>query len=216
MVLYEADISKLATPVKNVRAHKKAKETPPQVETPAPKPETKKRKSKKLEQEIAEAIEETKVEPQPEKKKRKLSEKQKEALAKGQAKLAEIRQVPTPKVETPKRAPEDVEVPKPKRQRKKKEPTPEPEPEPIKEEKPKRSRQKRDPSAPPTWFQKYVEGVKKEQALQREEKVPAKQVKVEAEEVAKKSWDNGFIRDRVTNEVDGHMSRMYSMIFSGR
>jgi hypothetical protein len=66
---------------------------------------------------------------------------------------------------------------------------------------------------PPQWFNKYVEGVKKEEAVQKAEKVPAKQVKQEAQEVAQKSWNDGLTRDRVSNEVDSHMNRMYSMIF---
>lgn len=57
---------------------------------------------------------------------------------------------------------------------------------------------------PPPWFQKYVEGVKKEQNLLKEEKVPMKKTKIEAQETAKKTWNDGFVRDRVTTEVDNH------------
>jgi len=104
------------------------------------------------------------------------------------------------------------------------EPIPEPVPAPVAEKaaepvaevkvKPRGKRVKRDPGEAPVWFNKYVEGVKKEQAAQKQEKVPAKQVKDEAKEAAAKSWKHGLTRDRVQNEVDGHMSRMYSMIFS--
>lgn len=119
------------------------------------------------------------------------------------------------------------------------EPTPEPSPEPIpeikvespkvevkvedavkplveetKQKKPRAPRNKRDPEQAPVWFEKYVEGVKKEQSLIKNEKVPAKKAKEEAQEVASKSWKHGLTRNRVQNEVDGHMTRMYSMIFS--
>ena len=83
-----------------------------------------------------------------------------------------------------------------------------------KEKKPRAPRKKRDPAIAPQWFSKYVEGVQKEQAVIKNEKVPAKKAKEEAQEAAAKSWKNGLTRDRVQNEVDGHMSRMYSMIFS--
>jgi hypothetical protein len=94
-------------------------------------------------------------------------------------------------------------------------------PEEVKEEvkepkakKPRAPRQKKDPAVPPQWFAKYVEGVKKEQATLKPEKVAPKQIKQEAQETASKSWNNGLTRNRVENEVNGHMSRMYSMIFS--
>lgn len=94
-------------------------------------------------------------------------------------------------------------------------------PEEVKEEvqepkakKPRAPRQKKDPTVPPQWFAKYVEGVKKEQATLKTEKVAPKQIKEEAKEAASKSWNNGLTRNRVENEVNGHMSRMYSMIFS--
>lgn len=85
---------------------------------------------------------------------------------------------------------------------------------PVKEKKPRAPRQKKDPAIAPLWFAKYVEGVKKEQAAMKSEKVPAKKVKEEAKEAAAKSWNHGLTRNRVQNEVDSHMSRMYSMIFS--
>lgn len=69
---------------------------------------------------------------------------------------------------------------------------------------------------PPTWFKQYVSGVKKEEAKISREKKPNKQIQKEAREVAQSSWDDGFTRDRVRNEVDGHMSRMYQMMFNGR
>jgi hypothetical protein len=106
-----------------------------------------------------------------------------------------------------------VEEPKKKVVRKRKvvqEPTPDPEPVAKKQRKP------RDPTVPPAWFEKYVQGVKKEEAMVKTEKVPAKKVKLDAQETAKERWDDGLTRDRVTNEVDNHMTRMYSMIFNKR
>jgi hypothetical protein len=177
-----------------------------------------------------------------EKPKRKLSETQKANLEKGRAKLKKQLPTPEPSQESeiesevkprkqkrkaeriqesiPEPIPEPVPEPVQKPKRKKKvepipkpisEPIPEPIPEPVKVRTP---RKVRDPSIPPIWFEKYIQGVKKEEALAKTEKVPAKVVKQEAQEVAQKSWDNGLTRDRVSNEVDNHMTRMYSMIFN--
>lgn len=74
---------------------------------------------------------------------------------------------------------------------------------------------KRKKQEPPTWFKEYVEGVQKEKAAAQGE-VTKKQeniIKSEALRMAKKSWESGYTRDRVQNEVDNHMNRMYSMIF---
>jgi len=75
---------------------------------------------------------------------------------------------------------------------------------------------KNDDSEPPSWFKQYVSGVKKEEAKISREKKPKKQIQQEAVEVAQKNWSDSFTRDRVRNEVDGHMSRMYQMMFAGR
>jgi hypothetical protein len=75
---------------------------------------------------------------------------------------------------------------------------------PKKEKKPRAPRQKKDPAVPPQWFAKYVEGVKKEQATHKSERVPVKRLKQEASEEAVKSWNNGLTRNRVQNEVDSH------------
>lgn len=69
---------------------------------------------------------------------------------------------------------------------------------------------------PPVWFQKYIEGVKREQSHSTSEKKPVKQIQQEAEQEAKSKWENGLVRDRLQNEVDSHMNRMYSMIFGAR
>ena len=74
----------------------------------------------------------------------------------------------------------------------------------------------KDDNEPPSWFKQYVSGVKKEEAKISREKKPKKQIQQEAVEVAQKNWSDSFTRDRVRNEVDGHMSRMYQMMFAGR
>jgi hypothetical protein len=75
----------------------------------------------------------------------------------------------------------------------------------------KKSRKPRNPADPPTWFSKYIEGVKREQSVG--EKKPVRQIQQEAHAEAKTKWDDGMVRDRLQNEVDSHMNRMYSMIF---
>lgn len=87
---------------------------------------------------------------------------------------------------------------------------------PIAKEKKRRVVKEKDPSQPPEWFKKYVEGVKKEEAKVAAEKRPAKMVQEEARQVAASQWNDGLTRDRVQNEVDSHMSRMYGMIFNNR
>lgn len=92
------------------------------------------------------------------------------------------------------------------------------------EEQPKPKRQKKtittldstDNANPPVWFKQYVAGVKKEEAKVSKDKKPQRQIQEEAHQVAEHQWKDGFTRDRVRNEVDNHMSRMYHMMFSGR
>lgn len=74
----------------------------------------------------------------------------------------------------------------------------------------------RTEDGPPVWFKQYVAGVKKEEAKVSKDKKPQRQIKQEAIDVAEHQWNDGFTRDRVRNEVDNHMSRMYQMMFSGR
>ena len=85
-----------------------------------------------------------------------------------------------------------------------------------KEPKPKKvkvQKAKKDDTVPPAWFERFVEGAKMEEAQISAEKKPLKQVKAEAKEVAHAHWGNGVTRDRVNNEMNSHMNRMYSMIF---
>lgn len=204
MVLYSADISKLAVPVKSVQnSRKKNKE--PEVEQPKvePKVEPKKRKPTKKqlaaeeEKQIIQQLEEAVAAEEPPKKKR---AKKVEAEP---VKLEPVKVEPV-KVEPVKVEPveEPIQPVKPKRVRKRiQEPTPSIE---SQDEQPKPKKPRRDPNEAPQWFHKYIETVKKEEAAQRQEKVPAKQIKSEAQEQAKKSWNDGFTRDRVTNEIDNH------------
>lgn len=78
------------------------------------------------------------------------------------------------------------------------------------------STQASDSNEPPGWFKKYISGVKKEENAAKKVKLPKKQVDQEVEEVAHKQWGDGYVRDRLRNEVDGHMNRMYGMIFGQR
>jgi hypothetical protein len=73
---------------------------------------------------------------------------------------------------------------------------------------------KKNVDEPPPWFKKYVAGVKNEESLHRSPKKPKKEIAKEANQVATEQWGNGLVRDRVRNEVDQHMSRMYQMIFN--
>jgi len=66
---------------------------------------------------------------------------------------------------------------------------------------------------PPKWFKKYMTSVKLEENMVKSDRQPVKKVKLEAQDCAHKEWQNGLTRDRVKNEVDGHMNRMYSQIF---
>jgi len=238
MPIYAADLSKIATQVKSVKQTKKSKEdlqkTEPveekpkkskkvkiaQEPTPPPQEEEpvllKPKKSRKTKEHVPETnqTEET-VKP-----KRKLSEKQLENLRNGRAAKAAAKAAAKKEAETkePELKTPSVQPPIEKNiKRKRKVKTENESPtvgnvEPIEEPKQKRKR----PDGPPQWFTKYVEGVEKERAAHKEQKVPAKEIKQTAQETASKSWENGLTRDRVQNEIDSHMNRMYSMIFNKR
>ena len=217
MTLYSADIMDLAQPVekkqrKSKEPSKKKKEpvtlTPPA--TPVPD------------------VAETPVEIKP---KRVMSEKQKEALKAGQEKrrLQKIAMKEQAEAEMAahqnkeKEQLEKKEAAKEKRRQaalKRKQESVEGQideavtevlAEPKKVKKPKTS-----PDEPPVWFRKYMEGVKQEQASAKTPKTPKKQIQQEAHEEAKSKWGDGLVRDRLKNEVDGHMNRMYGMIFGAR
>ncbi len=110
----------------------------------------------------------------------------------------EVKPEPEPVVES-EPVSEPVEKPKKKRAQKKKENEAPIENIPV-------AKKRKRVQDPPEWFTKYVEGVQKEKA-QGEGQVSKKQEKIikdEALKVAKKSWESGFTRDRVENEVDNH------------
>jgi hypothetical protein len=67
---------------------------------------------------------------------------------------------------------------------------------------------------PPKWFQSYVEKVQKDESVKTGSKKENKEIKSEALEIAKKTWDDGFTRDKVEQEFETHQHRLYSMIFS--
>lgn len=107
-------------------------------------------------------------------------------------------------------------LPKEKKSRKRKIPEPVSATEPIQEAVSRKVVKKRNPEEAPVWFKKYVEGVKKEQAESKTPKVPKKQIAEEAATEANVKWQDGMVRDRLSNEVDGHLNRMYGMIFGKR
>ncbi|MEG3883811.1 hypothetical protein QT971_06325 [Microcoleus sp. herbarium19] len=177
-------------PIKQVRKRKTKIEsresTPSPIEPIPPIKLLEKNTARKVK--VLEPIQESEenVTPVPEKKKRVVTEKQKAALALAREKRAQQKM--------------DVLVENTIREVVENNPI---------TSKPKQKRQRKnfDPEEPPKWFEKYVQGVKREQ----EGKKPTPQeTKVEA----KTKWDNGLVRDRVRNEVDSHMNRMYSMIFN--
>jgi hypothetical protein len=177
MTLYEADLDKLAVEVKSVSRKSKAADEPkaPRKRKAVEKPVLAEPKKKAVRKQKASPKQETvDSEPTPEP----IPEIKVEEIKVEEPKVEEPK-VETPKVETPK-----VEEPKQK--------------------KPRAPRKKRDPAEAPVWFTKYVEGVKKEQSAIKNEKIPAKKVREEAQEVASKSWNHGLTRNRVQNEVDGH------------
>jgi hypothetical protein len=183
MTLYEADLDKIAVPVKSVERKRKLKEPKAEVESKPVKEKKPRAKKVKVEEKIDPVEKSVSSVTLVEEKVDKPAVEEKV-----ETKVEE-------KVET---KVEKIEAPA----------------EPVKVKKPRAPRQKKDPSIPPHWFAKYVEGVKNEQASLKPEKVAKKQIKEEAMETASKSWNNGLTRNRVQNEVDSHMSRMYSMIFS--
>lgn len=209
MPLYAADIESLAKPVKKTNGKKRKAEEASELqeETPVPSPVKKEKKpptekqlaarakfaenrKKKLEEHAAEKLRlETAA-----------SEKQKEIDAK-EAEIAEKKKARAEKRKAMKEKEIDVAVEKAVEEI---------------EPKPKKAKRsiKRDESVPPVWFEKFVESAKMEESKIAADKKPAKQVKEEAKEVAKVQWQDGYTRDRVNQQVDNHMSKLYGMIFA--
>ena len=221
MVLYTADISKLAVPVKSVQKPRKKEKEHVEVDQKEVELVTKKRKPTKKQLEkmaLEEAVKQEALREEQEKKEQERKEQElKEALQEPPKKKRRVKKV-EPEIPVEEKKPFGVP-----------EPTQEMTPEPShSEEEKKKPRKRKAPEVvdvsvkkvkdedPPHWFQKYVENVKKEEAALRTEKVPAKQIKQEAQEAASKSWNDGLTRDRVTSELDNHMNRMYSQIFARR
>jgi colicin import membrane protein len=225
MPLYAADIESLAKPVKKVGGKKRKAEEASEVQevTPAvtPEPEVKKEKKPPTEKQLAARAKfaenrKKKLEEQAAEKLRleaEVAEKQKEIEAK-EAAIAAKKQARAEKRKMKKEEKEiDVAVEKavPKKTLIEKimEPL-------MEEPKPKKVKRtvKRDESIPPVWFEKFVESAKMEESKIAAEKKPAKQVKEEAKAVAQAQWSDGYTRDRVNQQVDAHMGKLYSMIFA--
>lgn len=226
MTLYSADVMDIAKPVEKKQRKKKEPLTPPnseveshtQNEKKEKKPMTEQQKAalekakaarlaKKLEREAAKKQEQEAQEAQSKAaqeqeaaalaKKEAAKEKRRQARLKRKADQALDKEIDTAVKEVASERPtstSEVEVPQ------------------APPAKVKKARKARNPAEPPTWFSKYIEGVKREQSSSGEKK-PVKQIQQEAQQEAKAKWDNGMVRDRLQNEVDGHMNRMYSMIF---
>lgn len=218
MTLYSADVFDLAKPVPKKGKGKKAAEPAPTPEVPvaettvavlekpvkekkpatekqlaalAKAQETRKRKREEAEQIKVAAEESQKAAAEAEEEKKRLAELKKAAAK--EKRLAK-KQVPTPAESMD----DEIEVA-------------------VKDLVPLTKKQKvTDETTPPAWFKQYVAGVKKEEDKISTEKKPKKQIQKEAVEVAQKNWNDEFTRHRVRNEVDGHMSRMYQMMFAGR
>jgi hypothetical protein len=69
--------------------------------------------------------------------------------------------------------------------------------------------------APPNWFHKYIESVKKQQNGVDGIKKSQKTVKEEAKHMAQERWSQPQVRQQVHKQVDDHMDRMYKQIFFG-
>ena len=80
----------------------------------------------------------------------------------------------------------------------------------------KKRRVQKNSDEPPAWFQKYIQGVKGEINTVAEKPKELVQIEKESVKEAKKAWNNGLTRARVNNEVEGHMDRMYEMMFGNK
>jgi len=207
------DPAKVAPNEKKLKALEKARE---------------RRQQKKAEQEALKKQQEEQEALAKKQEEEKLAElqKKKEAAAekRKQARLAKkAQQEPTPSVaSTSDQVAEPVEPAQaPKKERKRKAVPEEVNPErggtnenevqPV-----KAKRAKVDANDPPKWFTTFLEGVKKEQLVQSGEKKSKADIKAEVQEHASKAWNDGYTRDRIQNENEKHLGRMYSMMFSGR
>lgn len=216
MALYAADIESLAKPV-SVKGKKKAQtETPPESvesgsvgepEKKAKKPPTEKQlaarakfaenRKKKLEEQAAEKL---RLEKEVEEKQKSIAdaeavkEEKKKKRAESRVEKRKAKEIEVA-VDEAVAEPKEIEVA-------------------VKAKKQRAIKPKRDDSVPPAWFEKFVESAKMEESKIAADKKPTKQVKEEAKAVAQAQWQDGFTRDRVNQQVDNHMSKLYSMIFA--
>lgn len=218
MTLYSADVMDMAKPVK--KTHKRTKVNPPEEQGP-PKAEPLGVPSEPVEIKTKEPKQRTEKQiaalaKAQETRKRKREEALK-AKADAEAEIQRKEQEIKAKDEAMLAKKEEAKEKRRLARLAKKEKTMEEEVDKVLAEKnPKVNAETQTDTKPPVWFQKYVEGVKSEQVRQSLEKVPKKKLIEESRIAAHQSWGNGLTRDRVRNEVDNHMGRMYSMIFSGR
>lgn len=73
-----------------------------------------------------------------------------------------------------------------------------------------------DNDEPPKWFMNYVAGMKNVQNEVAETKKTKRVLKTESQDYAKQQWKKPDVRQRVTDNVDSHLSKMYRQIFSNR
>jgi hypothetical protein len=196
MPIYEAEFLGDPTPIKPKRTKKAKKEeestpVPPPTIEPSDKPTTKTMKRKNTQKKIEEppavvepVVEEEKVEEPPKKKQRKQN---------------------TPPTPPPSPEKKEEEPVKPKKTRQKSKPLP-PAPAVIIDGK--------AADEPPSWFKNYLltEAKRRNEEKEKKERVPVSEVKKVANETAQKKWNDGLTRDRVTNEVNTHMNRLYQQI----
>lgn len=217
MTLYSADVLDLAKPVSKkgkgkeiepkepempIEKEKKQKKAPTekQLAALAKAQETRKRKREEAESATAEAqkLEQERIEKENEIKQKKEQKKQEQKEKRLLKKMEKAPATPPPTETSSSNGSVDLSL------------------EQAIDHEVKKMKTSSNSSDPPAWFKQYVAGVKKEEAKISREKKPKKQIQQEAREVAQTSWADGFTRDRVRNEVDGHMSRMYQMMFGGR
>jgi len=110
------------------------------------------------------------------------------------------------------------------------EPEPQPTVEPVEVKKPKRKPRvpknvtpptppasvetDNDDNEPPKWFMNYITGMKNVQNEVSDKKKSKRVLKHEADDYAKQQWKKPDLRQKVTNNVDSHMAKMYRQIFS--
>lgn len=164
-----------------------------------------KKSSKKVDKEPLEATEENQIVPTIEQE----SEQNYDDLVEALEALSDDTNEPVSEIvrpPTPEPTLEPVEVKKRKRQpsvsKKSVPPTPANSPKVVD-----------DDNAPPKWFMNYVENMKTFQNEVSDKKKTKKVLKTEANDYAKERWSQPEVRQKVTDHVDGHLTKMYRQIF---